>query len=114
MKALFFRKCSDYIEYDKLAKNYSYLGQELEYKIKKIVKFMTYEEYKKFISNFLDDDLSIKLITKELFMDKNDIVHCALFTWKNEEGFLVYPSGYNYARYVAKWNYKMGYGDNDD
>lgn len=111
MKALFFRKCANSKEYDKLSNIHPELGQELNFKIVKIVKFMTYDEYINFTSNFLVDDLSIKLITKELYMDEFDTVYCALFTWKNEEGFLVYPSGYNYARYVARWNCKMGYGD---
>ena len=79
-----------------------------------IINFLTFDEYKKFTSDFLCDDLSIKIITKDLFIDNNDKVHCALFTWKDEEGILVYPSGYNYARYVARWNYKMGYGDEND
>ena len=80
----------------------------------KVDKKGGFYEYKKFTSDFLCDDVSIKLITKDLYMDNNDKVYCALFTWRNEEGFLVYPAGYNYAKYVAKWNYKMGFGDEND
>lgn len=111
MKALFFRKCPSDAEYNNLACKYPDYGQELEYRVINIIKYLEYDDYLKFINNFLVDDDNIKNITSNLYMDEQDVVHCALFTWKNEEGYLVYPSGYNYARYVAKWNYKMGYGD---
>lgn len=113
MKALFFRKCKCDSEYNNLFSKYPDYGQELEYKVVNVIKFIKHEEYLKFISNFLADDENIKSIAADLYMDNNDVVHCALFTWKNKEGYLVYPSGYNYARYVAKWNYKMGYGDEE-
>lgn len=114
MKALFFRKCPNQSKYIKLSSEYPELGQKLDFKVINIIKFLEYDNYLEFVNNFFKDDENIKKITSNLYMDSNDKVYCALFTWRNEEGYLVYPCGYNYARYVAKWNNKMGYGDKND
>ena len=102
-KALFFRKCSNEQEYLKLADNYPYLGNELELEVVATI-LLTSEEYFNFKNNFLNDDENIKKITKELYMDESDKVYCAFVTDGNFDGYLVYPSGYNYARYVAHYH----------
>lgn len=100
-KGLFFRKCVNANNYFDLCKNYPSYGSELEYKVVKVIQTNNYE---KFISNFLKDDIIIKNVTHELFMDENDCVHVALITKDYNSGFLIYPAGYNYARYVAFWS----------
>ena len=110
--ALFYRKCANADEYFRLATNYPDLGSELHF----IIDFtfvLSTDEYKHFTDGFLWDNDDIKKITKNLFMDKSDIVHCAYFTVDGSRGFLVYPSGYNYARYIAYYesNKKIIKGD---
>lgn len=105
MKALFFRKCPCDTEYFKLSNMYPDFGNELEYEIVETIK-LSPDEYSHFKSNFLEDDERIAKITNNLYMDSNDKVYCALVTDGNTNGFLVYPSGFNYARYVAYYNYE--------
>ncbi len=102
-KALFFRKCPNASEYKKLSTCYPHLGQELEYKITWLIK-CDFEQYQDFCSNFLKDDPVLKKIKDKLTMDENDVVSVALCTFNHREGWLVYPAGYDYARYIAKWN----------
>lgn len=98
--ALFYRKCTNSNEYFKLANYYPDLGSKLKFTISHTI-ILTSDEYNNFVNNFLWDNDTIKNITKDLYMDEMDIVHCAFFTVDGSHGFLVYPSGYNYARYVA-------------
>lgn len=98
--ALFFRKCPNESEYFKLAKHYSHLGNRLKFKILQTIK-LSNDEYSNFKSNFLKDNNVIIKITNDLYFDENDCVHCAFFTEDEKSGFLVYSSGYDYARYVA-------------
>ncbi len=100
MKALFFRKCSNAGEYFRLSDKYPGFGSELEFEIVKTIT-LTPEEYVHFKQTFLYDNENIAKITNELYMDESDKVYCAFVTDGNPGGFLVYPSGYNYARYVA-------------
>ena len=98
--ALFFRKCPNQNEYFKLANNYPDLGSNLNFKIE-ITVILSKSEYENFANNFLvDNDVIIKN-NESLFMDDFDLVHCAYFTIDGSFGFLVYPSGFSYARYVA-------------
>ena len=101
-KALFFRKCSNEQEYLKLANDYPYLGNELEFEVV-VTILLTSEEYFNFKNNFLSDNDNIKKVTKELYMDETDKVYCAYVTDGCFGGYLVYSSGYNYARYVARY-----------
>ena len=98
--ALFFRKCPNQDEYFKLANNYPDFGNNLNFVIDTTV-VLTESDYQEFTSNFLTDNEVIIKIKNELFMDENDLVHCAYFTIDGSYGFLVYSSGYDYARYVA-------------
>lgn len=98
--ALFFRKCTNESEYFKLSKYYSHLGNNLTFKILKTIK-LSQNDYSDFKNNFLNDNDIIMQITNDLYIDGNDCVHCAFFTEDEKSGFLVYTSGYNYARYVA-------------
>lgn len=102
-KALFYRKCPNASYYKKLSTNSPQLGQELEYKIVWLIK-CDFEQYQDFCSNFLKDDPILKKIKEKLTMDENDVVSVALVTYNHREGWLVYPSGFDYARYVAKWD----------
>lgn len=106
-KALFFRKCSNEQEYLKLSNDYPYLGNNLEFEVVATI-LLTPDEYFNFKNNFLVDSDNIKKITKKLYMDENDKVYCAYVTDGCYGGYLVYPSGYNYARYVARY-----FGDNE-
>lgn len=101
MKALFFRKCSCADEYMKLFNQYPYYGQELNFEIVKTINLKDQNEYDSFTNNFLADNEEIKKMKDCLFIDNNDCVHCAFFTLDGNSGFLVYSSGYDYARYVA-------------
>lgn len=102
-KALFYRKCSSLKEYKNLSSKYSDLGQQLYFKIVKIV-LIPEDEYNYFTNNFLKDFDFIATNKDIAFMDQNDIVNCLLITSNKKNGILVYPSGYSYARYVAYWN----------
>ena len=75
----------------------------MEYKVVHIIK-ANKNSYEKFVSKFLDDDIIIKKITDKLFIDETGCVHVALITQDYNSGFLIYPSGYSYARYVAFWS----------
>ena len=101
-KALFFRKCSNEEEYLRLSDNHPDLGSELEFEVVATI-ILNPDEYFYFKNNFLKDDENIKKITKELYMDEHDKVYCAYVTDGCYGGYLVYPSGYNYARYVARY-----------
>lgn len=103
--ALFYRKCSNSKEYFKLANNYPYLGSKLHFIIEYTI-ILKQEEYDKFLNEFLHDNARIKKITNNLYMDDSDTIHCAFFTSDGNSGFLIYPSGYNYARYVAFYDLK--------
>lgn len=99
-KALFFRKC---ISKKDLEKHYTFLsefGQELEYKIVKTIILNEFD-YKVFINNFLLDYDYIDKEKNKTYMDNYDCIHCLLIKNKDENGILVYPSGYSYARYTA-------------
>lgn len=98
--ALFFRKCPNESEYFKLSNNYPYLGSNLNFEILKTIQ-LSHDDYCNFKNNFLKDNDVIMGITKDLYMDDNDCVHCAFFTEDGNSGFLVYSSGFDYARYVA-------------
>lgn len=98
--ALFFRKCSNQSEYFKLANNYPDLGSNLNFIIDTTV-VLSENDYQEFTSDFLTDNEIIIKIKNELFMDENNLVHCAYFTIDGSYGFLVYSSGFDYARYVA-------------
>lgn len=103
--ALFFRKCPNSDEYFKLAKCYSHLGSNLNFKILKTIK-LSHDDYSDFKTNFLKDNNDIIKMTNDLYMDDNDCVHCAFFTEDEISGFLVYSSGYGYARYIAYYQIK--------
>ena len=107
-KALFYRKCSTAEEYFKLFHSCPDLGFEMNFIIAKTI-ILSDEEYTIFINNFLCDNLNIEKITNELFIDETDCVHCGFFTVDGLSGFLVYPSGYKYARYVAFYHSKEPY-----
>ena len=98
--ALFFRKCPNKNDYFKLANNYPDLGSKLNFKIEITVVLSEYE-YEEFTNNFLKDNDVLINNKDSLFMDEFDLVHCAYFTIDGVNGFLVYPSGFSYARYVA-------------
>ena len=100
MRALFFRKCSNAGEYFRLSDKYPDFGSELEFEIVKTIT-LDPDDFFHFKNNFLVDDERIAKITKDLYMDESDKVHCAYVTDGSPGGFLVYPSGFNYARYVA-------------
>jgi len=110
--ALFFRKCPNQDEYFKLSNNYPYLGSELKFVIDTTI-LLSKNDYNEFTSHFLKDNDVIMKIKNELFMDENDLVHCAYFTIDGSYGFLVYSSGYDYAKYVAFYqsNFKITKGD---
>lgn len=114
MKADFYRKCASASELEIMKKNESenlfLFHDSMEFKVEEIFKFMEVEEYEEFTNNFLTDRDVIARIKDKLFIDDSGVCHCALFTCNNEVGYLVYPSGFSYPRYVAKWNVKMGYG----
>ena len=99
-KALFLRKCSNEEEYFNTITDNNFLGNELEFEIV-VTIVLNSDEYDYFKNNFLVDDKNIKKVTNDLYIDKNGIVHCAYVTDGSYSGYLVYPSGYNYARYVA-------------
>ena len=101
--ALFFRKCLNYNDYFNRCNCLKSFGQVLEYKIIKTI-LLTQPEYNKLTSNFLIDNKHIIKHLDQLIMDSNDCVYCLFFTVNNHEGFLVYPAGYNYCRYVAYIN----------
>ena len=101
-KAIFFRKCINANDYLSLLIDEPILGQEMNYKIVWIIK-CDLEQYQKFQDDFLKDDPIIKKIKSKLYIEDN-CVHVALCTYDYKEGWLIYPSGYNYARYIAKWD----------
>ena len=98
--ALFFRKCTN----SRILKwNYDVipgLGQILNYEIVETIT-LTKSDYNYFINNFLNYFEFIDEIKDKLFMDEYDCVHCVLIKSDSDDGILVYPSGYPYARYVA-------------
>ncbi len=110
--ALFFRKCPNQDEYFKLANNYPDLGSNLNFKIE-VTVVLSKNDYDEFTSHFLADNDVIIKNNENLFMDDMDLVHCAYFTIDGSFGFLVYPSGFSYARYVAYYqsNKKIMKGD---
>ena len=99
-RALFFRKCSNSKEYFHLSKKHPEYGTEMEFEITHTIHLST-DDFFKFQNNFLEDNNKIKAVTKELFINSQGIVQCLFVTDGNPGGFLIYPSGYNYARYVA-------------
>lgn len=102
--ALFFRKCHNSEELKFLTNQLSDFGQTLNFVIEKVVK-LDIDSFFKFRNNFLQDQDYISNIKDLLFMDENDCVHCALITDTiQSECYLIYPSGYDYARYIAIWN----------
>ena len=101
-KALFLRKCFNNDEYQKNIKHLQDCGQLLKYRIVGTVK-LSGNNYKDFTNNFYKDNSFIKVFKDMLIIDDNNIVNCLLFTFDEQEGYLVYSSGYNYARYVAHW-----------
>lgn len=101
-KALFFRKCSNCNEYNYLSKKLPSFGQLIDYEIIAIVQLEEIE-YSNFTHNFLTDNNHIEKLKDRATMNERDCVSCILFTSNLKEGFLVYPSGYNYARYIASW-----------
>lgn len=99
--ALFFRKCNNSDQLKFLTEQLQDFGNEFTYEIVKTIVLdpMDFIEFK---NDFLIDRDYISNITKELYMDEFDNVHCLLITnSKGNEKYLVYPSGYSYARYVA-------------
>ena len=110
--ALFFRKCPNQDEYFKLANTYPDLGAKLNFEIELTV-ILSKNDYNEFVNNFLSDNDVIIKNREALFMDESDLVHCAYFTIDGNYGFLVYPSGFSYARYVAfyKLNKAIKKGD---
>ena len=103
MKAIFFRKCSNYKMLKWNSDNIPDLGQQLNYKVVETVELNS-ADYKNFINNFLKDYNFIDMIKDKLFMDESDCVHCLLVKCNSHNSILVYPSGYSYARYVALAN----------
>lgn len=104
-EALFFRKCYNLNELKHLSGNLSSYGQILKYNVISTIQLNNFE-YNNFINNFLFDNDHIKHNKDNLTMDDFDCVNCILFTNNMIEGILVYPAGYNYARYVAIWKGK--------
>lgn len=102
-KALFFRKCTSEADLHRHYNILSAFGQELEYKIVKTI-ILSKDEYRYFSGNFLLKNDYIDKLKDQLYMDKNDCLHCLLIKAKNNNGILVYPSGYSYARYTAFYN----------
>ncbi|MBQ9072164.1 MAG: hypothetical protein IJY25_03295 [Bacilli bacterium] len=101
--ALFFKKCLNKSDYFNRYNNLKSYGQILEYKIVQTI-VMTPKEYNDLTSNFLIKNKYIIKYLNQLIMDSNDCVFCLFFTTNNRDGFLVYPSGYNYCRYIAYIN----------
>ena len=98
--ALFFRKCENEKEYLYLASNCYYMGEEEEFEIVTTI-ILNPDEYKFFINNFLVDNKYIEKITEQLYHDDTGKLHCAYVTDGSCNGYLVYPSGFNYARYIS-------------
>jgi hypothetical protein len=98
--ALFFRKCSNIDELKYNIEHLENFGQTLEYEIIKTFR-LNKNDYDIFVSNFLKDSIIIKKVKDKLFIDNNDKIHCVFITYDNNNGVLVYPAGYDYARYVA-------------
>ncbi|MDD4548074.1 MAG: hypothetical protein PHI05_04975 [Bacilli bacterium] len=101
-QALFFRKCYNHVEHQKNRTFLPEYGQTLTYEIIETIN-LSLKEYKVFINNFLKENKYIETYKNDLVMNQNDKVNCLLFTEDNNEGYLVYSSGYKYARYVAYW-----------
>lgn len=99
-QALFFRKCFDSNEYFYKSSKMSDFGNYLYFNIYKIIK-LSDSAYNNFINNFMNDQSFISNNKDKLIMHDDDSVECLFITNNNYSGFLVYPSGYNYARYVA-------------
>lgn len=104
-KALFFRKCPNAEDYQYRAINFPSFGQELNYIIYKTIT-LSKEKYDSVINGFLYDNKDVMKYTDNLTMDDSDTVNCLLFTYDNKSGYLVYPAGYSYCRYVAYWEEK--------
>ncbi len=103
MKALFYRKCSNSKEYEKLSIYYKDYGQLLNFKIFCILK-LSKRAYQDFCNNFLKNRDYISSNKNFLIMDSNDLVNCLFITNNNITGYLVYPAGHDYARYVAYYD----------
>lgn len=102
-KALFFRKCCNDNDYFMRIKNYSDLGNIASYKIYKTIK-LTENDYFLFVNDFYKEQDFIIKHKEHLTIDSDDSINCLFITYNNITGFLVYPSGYNYSRYVAYIN----------
>lgn len=101
-KALFFRKCYNDLEHQKNRTFLKEYGHTLDYEIIKIIN-LSAKEYAVFINDFFRENEYIENYKNDLVIDENDKVNCLLFTKNNKEGYIVYSSGYKYARYVAYW-----------
>ena len=102
MKATFFRKCANEKDFSLMSNQFNLLGDEAEYVIEKKI-ILSADDYDLFKNGFLYDNINIINNLDLMFIDNSKTIHCLLFTHDNKSGFLVYSSGYNYARYVAKW-----------
>lgn len=104
-KALFFRKCPNAEDYQFRANKFPAFGQELNYNIFKTI-VLSKDKYDLVINGFLYDNKDVMKYTDNLTMDDSDTVNCLLFTCDKKSGYLVYPAGYDYCRYVAYWEDK--------
>ena len=104
-KALFFRKCPNAKDYQFRASKFPAFGQELNYNIFKTI-ILSKDKYDLVINGFLYDNKDVMKYTDNLTMDDSDTVNCLLFTCDKKSGYLVYPAGYDYCRYVAYWEDK--------
>jgi hypothetical protein len=101
-KGMFYRKCLNIAEYDKLLKIYKEYFCALEYQIIKTIK-LSVEDFIVFTNDFLKPQNFIFKNINKMKMDQNDSVSCLFITCDSfNYGILVYSAGYNYARYVAK------------
>ena len=99
--ALFFRKCSGTEELNYMNEHLPLLGEELYYHVIKKIK-LNDRDFNNFKSDFFKDRKYIKDVANNLVFTPSGIVKCLLITNLSEsERYLVYSSGYSYARYVA-------------
>lgn len=102
-EAVFYQKCTDYHDYDMRYGIFGSIETKNSFNIIKTI-VMNKKEYKDFIEHFLYYWDFLNEIKGLPYISEDKIVNCILVTENNSDGFLVYTSGFPYARYVARWN----------